>query len=245
MGERPRIGIAFGDATCEGDSSTNIYARYVEAAGGAAVPLCPRDGRGVDGLDGLVLSGGLDVEPRRYGEEVDPAAGVQADPARDAYELPLAQAALDRGLPVLGICRGFQLLNVLAGGKLIQDLPGHREGVGSDMPSTIHDVRVEPGTRVGDLLGGPTVRVNSRHHQGVAPNQVAPGLRAVAWSPGDDLVEALEAPTESGHWVVAVQWHPERVDECDPACQELARGLVQEARRRAGSFNRAGSRPPS
>ncbi len=191
------------------------YAESVNAAGGRAV-LIPTDDPGadtLDRLDGLILAGGGDVDPARYGEQPHPA--TVWDTGRDEAELTLLRGALGRDLPVLAICRGLQLLAVEFGGRLHQHLPdvlghdGHRlpSGHGA-MPSYgEHAVRTLPGSRVHGILGD-TVVVNSLHHQGVAdPGRLTP----VGWAPGDDLIEAAEDPTRA--FVVGVQWHPEAMTD--------------------------------
>jgi len=157
---------------------------------------------------GMMLSGGVDVDPRLYGERRrrethDP------DPFRDRFELALLEKALRRDLPVLAICRGHQLLNVFLGGKLIQHIGGdsHRAQLEPPRASAWHEVSLAAGSRLACILGEGAILVNSRHHQGVAPEMVAGGLRATALSP-DGLVEALEG--ERRGWLVGVQWHPER-----------------------------------
>lgn len=199
------------------------YVKYVEDAGGDACVLRPADRVDLADFDGLLLSGGVDVHPSHYGQDVE--ADLMLDAERDDFEVPLGKAALASDMPVFGICRGFQLMNVLRGGPLIQHLPGHRAGESSDSPSGQHDVRVAPDTRLAALLGG-DVPVNSRHHQGLTDAELAPGLQATAWSP-DGLVEAFEEPGD--RFVLAVQWHPERAAECDPACLNLAKAFVQAA----------------
>jgi putative glutamine amidotransferase len=219
---RPRIGI-----TTSRLARIDRYTAYVEAAGGEPVVLRPGDEVSLDQIDGLLLSGGLDVDPRHYGEPPDPT--VEIDEERDALELAVARQALDAGMPVLGICRGMQLLNVVEGGSLVQHLDGHRTVNEFSAPSALHPVRVAPDSELARVLGaGEEVPVNSRHHQAVRPENLAPGLRATAWSP-DGLIEAFEG--QGPGWQLAVQWHPERVDEVDPACRRLAEALVEQAAR--------------
>lgn len=232
--DKPRIGITTGNDT---DAARNQrYVDYVRDAGGEPVLLLPRDDRDLTGLDGLLLSGGADIGPAQYGQAIDQSAAgtIEVDASRDQYELPLARRAIEDGLPVLGICRGFQVVNVIQGGSLIQDLAGHRvtEG-GHDAISAAHDVSIAPDSALAGLLGAEAIAVNSRHHQAVGEENLAPTLRPVAWSP-DGLVEAVEPRVaDRGGWLLAVQWHPERVDEVAPECRALARGLVDAAARRA------------
>ncbi len=167
------------------------------------------------GVSGLLLSGGYDVDPKYYGEQPDPAAGVESWAERDEMEFALLRYALDRNMPVLGICRGMQLINVAFGGRLIQDLPGHGPGRMSyddHVPPVIHQVYVSPGSKLGAILGaGAIYRTNSLHHQGVKERHRAQGLLASAYHPQDGVIEALESPAHP--YLMAVQCHPEREDE--------------------------------
>jgi putative glutamine amidotransferase len=171
-----------------------------------------------DGAAGLLLAGGEDIHPRNWdpGEPLHPAAAV--DEERDGLEIPLVRGAWERGLPIFGICRGEQALNVALGGSLIQDIPSacgcgpeaHRHGSSLD-PELHHSARVDPESRLGGILGLAEVRVNSRHHQAIAAP--APALRPVAWHDGTrhgggPLLEAAEAADPS-RWAIGVQWHPE------------------------------------
>ena len=171
----------------------------------AAIDLLPA---ALNGCDGLLLTGGVDVDPRMYGEAAHPT--VELDATRDDYELALAKLAIARDLPLLAICRGVQVLNVAAGGSLIQDLPSQHP---SSIPHAIneprnaiaHDVTITPGTCLSVLLGEPAaMAVNSRHHQAV--KDTAPGFVVSAVSP-DGVIEAIERPASS--FCVGVQWHPE------------------------------------
>jgi putative glutamine amidotransferase len=163
---------------------------------------------------GLVLTGGEDVDPRRYGEEPIEALGA-VTPARDELESAALGLALERDLPVLGICRGCQLLNVYFGGTLYQDLPTQRPGTGvHEQPGWAggsHDVRVQPGSRLHGIVAGPELWLNSFHHQAI--RDVAPGLEVVALA-DDGVVEAVEARDHA--WVIGVQWHPERHEASAP-----------------------------
>lgn len=160
----------------------------------------------LDGVDGLLLMGGTDVNPRYYGAEREKAT-EQPDDERDEIEFGLITEALERDVPVLAICRGLQLLNVYHGGTLIQHLPSHpRHHPGlEDRSAVAHTVVFEPGTHLRDVAGADKWGVNSRHHQ--AADQIGRGLRVSARSEADGLVEGLERPDR--RFVIAVQWHPE------------------------------------
>lgn len=166
---------------------------------------------------GLVLCGGIDVDPARYGEALLPDAGVEIDAARDALEWDLLAAARLGRIPVWGICRGVQMVNVFLGGSLYQDLPRERPGAtahalaAEDQPhdTLAHELRLTAPTRLGSLLGGQSPQVNSRHHQGI--KRLAPGLIAAAEAP-DGLIEAVSLPEgPDSWWLRAVQWHPENL----------------------------------
>jgi putative glutamine amidotransferase len=204
------------------------YAEAVVACGGVPVLLPPQPAEGaaavVARLDGLVVSGGADVDPQRYGATPHPrTAGWRPD--RDAWEVALLDAAEAAGLPVLGVCRGMQLMAVHAGGTLDQhtpDLVGHDDhSPGGDAFGAVA-VRTEPGSRLAALVGE-AVTVNCHHHQSVATH---PGLRAVARA-ADGTLEAVEA--EGDRFCVAVQWHPETAADVG-----LLAGLVAAAAGRRG-----------
>ena len=190
------------------------YLRAIEAAGGMPVVLPPLGDAAafVERLDGICLSGGPDLDPDNYGATERPAELGPTEPGLDAFELELARAADASGLPVLGICRGAQALNVARGGTLYQHLPGHRQS--EPATATTHTVHVEPGTRLAVVAGTDVLRVNSFHHQ--AADTLGRGLRAVAYA-ADGVVEAIEAP--GPRLVLGVQWHAE--------------GLIGHARHRA------------
>ena len=186
------------------------YHRQVQRAGGLAALLPPDTGPDaaaatVGRLDGLVIAGGPDVEPARYGAARDPRSGPPA-PERDGWELALIEAALAAGLPLLGICRGMQLLNVALGGTLHQHVGGHQGRPGTFVD---HEVTPVPGSLLADLLSPAPLAVPTHHHQAVAV--LGPGLTATAHA-ADGTVEALELPSADG-FVLAVQWHPEAADD--------------------------------
>ena len=184
---------------------------------------------------GLLLTGGYDIHPCRWdaAEPVHPKAEVDAD--RDAFEIPLIRSAWAQNLPILGICRGEQILNVALGGSLIQDVPDyfsceaerHQHG-DPDHPDMRHRVQLAPGSRLRALLGEDVFLVNSRHHQAV--NRVAPGLAAVGWHldtvhpNSGPIIEAIEA-TDPSRWVFGVQWHPENLVNLKGPAGDAARDL--------------------
>jgi len=184
------------------------YLLAVEAAGGIPVVLPPVAGAEavLSRLDGICLSGGPDLDPAAYGaRERHPELG-ETEPSLDAFELALARAALAVGVPLLGICRGAQTLNVAAGGTLHQHLDGHRQTEAGTL--TTHEVQVAAGTRLARILGAGRLPVNSFHHQAV--DRVGRGLRVVAQA-DDGTVEAIEA---AGHanFTLGVQWHAETLE---------------------------------
>ena len=205
------------------------YLLGVEEAGGVPVLLPPQPfddevvGRVLDALDGLVLSGGPDVDPTLYGAERDPRTGAPRHD-RDAWEAALAAAAVERDLPVLAICRGVQLLNAVRGGTLVQHVPDLTDADHGNTADAFARTEVEivDGTRVRDVLGaiGDRLTVHCHHHQ--ALRDVAPGLRIAARA-GDGIVEAVES--DDHRFVVGVQWHPEQ----DAADRRLFGALVGAA----------------
>lgn len=206
-----------------------LHASYVTAvhrAGGIAVLLPPQDGGADEVLsrvDGLVLAGGADVDPRRYGHPPDERTSSPRV-LRDEWEIALVRAALRRDVPLLAVCRGLQILNVALGGSLHQHLPdltGHERH--QPVPGTFGavEVRTEPGTRTAGLLGS-RAQVWCHHHQAVA--DLAPGLRVTARA-DDATVEAAEVSGQT--FAVGVQWHPEQ----DSEGTRLFAGLVAEAQR--------------
>jgi putative glutamine amidotransferase len=214
-----------------------VYLDAVTDAGGIAVLLPPqpvsRDiARSVvSSLDGLIVAGGADVDPARYGQEAHPRTGVPRTD-RDAWEDALLTEAIAIELPFLGICRGAQVLNVALGGTLHQDVaadPGtqipHGQKEPRDQPT--HKVTVAPGSRLAEVLGTDELEVNSMHHQAI--HRLGRGLTAVAWAP-DQLVEGAEID-DPARFVLGVQWHPEElVGHSEPA-RRLFSALVAAARK--------------
>ncbi len=219
-----------------------IYIEGVTGAGGIATLLPPQPvddaivARVLDGLDGLVVTGGRDVDPASYGQDPHPSTDEPARD-RDAWEFALLRGALARGLPVLGICRGAQVLNVVLGGTLHQHLPdvvGHYQHQAGNAVFNTSSIRVVPGTRLAELIGD-SVDAQCYHHQAIA--ELGVGLIATAWDP-DGVIEAVEIPRRASEapgasgatgdvpgasgatgdrpdpFVLAVQWHPEeRLDD--------------------------------
>jgi putative glutamine amidotransferase len=215
------------------------YVRSVLAAGGVPVILSPLLGpsyamRALDGIDGLLLSGGEDIHPALYGADPSPYLNPPSR-ERDLFELALFATARQRELPILGICRGIQLVNVGLGGTLIQDIPSERPGPvahdpGGARDARTHEVRLQEGSRAAQALGRTVVGVNSFHHQAV--DKVARGLIASGWT-DDGLIEAAESPADAP-WLLAVQWHPEEMHGEGTAPERgLFRALVEAASRTA------------
>lgn len=200
------------------------YAEQVAAAGGIPVLLPPLPGiaAAVDRLDGLLLTGGGDVDPGRYGAQPDPHTSRVSGP-RDAAELELLNAAVAAGKPVLGVCRGMQLLNVARGGTLCQHLPADAGHYPEPGIFGSHPVKVAPGTRLAGILGadGSAVDVPTAHHQSI--DRLGDGLVATAWAE-DGVIEAVERDDDGDPFLLAVQWHPEA--GTDPA---LIEALVKAA----------------
>ena len=211
------------------------YVRAVEAAGGVPLilPVTANPDtihRCLDALDGILLSGGVDVEPARYGQEPHPALG-ETDADRDAAEIALIRAALERDKPIFAICRGLQILNVALGGSLYQDLPDEKPSEifhaqnerGVPRPETVHSIRIEAGSRLAQIVGAETMAVNSLHHQ--ALKDVASGLKVTAWA-DDGVIEAAEMPEK--RFVVAIQCHPEELARWQTESQQLFAAFVAQ-----------------
>ena len=236
---RPLIGITAASFIVKGKPYHRGYAPNtgaIAAAGGLPVYVPP----GLDDetlrelytrLDGLLLPGGPDVRPDRYGQERHPTTQVIDDP-RDDLEITLAQWAFEDDLPVFGICRGHQVLNVALGGTLVQDIPSLVGGklthdISDDTPRStrMHDVDIDAGSKLSGILGMTQVTVNSIHHQSVM--QVAPSARVTAYAP-DGVVEALEVPDKP--FMLSVQWHPEDLYSNDPVMARLFESFIAAAR---------------
>jgi putative glutamine amidotransferase len=234
----PRIGVSGVVRAWDGADRTGVNAAYVQAvlaAGGVPLVLSPligasRAAHALDGVDGLLLTGGEDMDPAWYGAEPSPLLSLPSR-ERDLFELALFAVARERALPLLGICRGMQLINVALGGTLYQDLPSERPGLvehrtEGPRDARSHRVRLEAGSRGAAALGTTGLTVNSSHHQAI--RNLAPGLLATGWT-DDDLIEVVETPLHTP-WLLAVQWHPEEM-HADARAPEhgLFAALVQEA----------------
>jgi len=238
----PLIGITTSvtvDRTPERAYVNGAYVRAIQAAGGIPVLLTPHFTPEVRAalwsrLDGLVLTGGGDIDPARFGEARRPAVD-DVSSARDDLEIGLTHRALADDVPLFAICRGIQVLNVALGGTLVQDIPGelphalaHSQKAPRHEPT--HAVKVMgEGTRLGRVLGTLEVNVNSMHHQAI--KRLGEGLREVAWAP-DGIVEGVEMPGDD-RFVLGVQWHPEELVGHDPAARNLFAAIVDAARRHA------------
>ena len=215
----PRIGISGVVRSWDGADRTGVNSAYVQAllaAGGVPLILSPLmepalAGRALEGIDGLILTGGEDIHPAWYHADPHPQLSPPSR-ERDLFELALFAVARQRALPILGICRGIQLINVALGGTLFQDLPSERPGAVNHRPDGARDVRshrvrLTLGSRAVEALGQTAVTVNSSHHQGI--KDLAPGLMASGWTE-DNLIEAAETGP-GATWLLAVQWHPEEM----------------------------------
>jgi putative glutamine amidotransferase len=234
----PRIGITGVLRLWDGAERTGVnaaYARSVLMAGGVPLILSPvlgpsYAGRALDGLDGLLLTGGEDIDPAWYGADPSPEL-YPPSRERDLFELAIFAAARQRDLPILGICRGIQLVNVGLGGTLHQDLPSECPGPvdhnpPADRTTRSHEVLLESGSRAATALGASRLRVNSFHHQAI--RDLAPGL-VVSGTTEDGMIEAVESPADAP-WLLAVQWHPEEMHADGRAPERgLFKALVAEA----------------
>lgn len=239
---KPVIGITpspsrdtFDHGTFERYAISANYTEAIEAAGGIPIVLPPQQSRADDLLalvDGLLLSGGGDIRPSRYGDDSVHPKTYGIHDLRDRLELDLVRLALERDLPLLCICRGIQVLNVALGGTLIQDIADqygtqtqHRQQE-NKIPSSEpgHDVHVDEGTLLHQVYGSQTLRCNSFHHQ--ALKDVSPQLRVVGRAP-DGIVEAVERPGST--WLLGVQWHPEMMFTAHDEHLRPFQGLVAAA----------------
>jgi putative glutamine amidotransferase len=238
----PLIGITTRNGKSGPNEAVLLLRTYVEAivaAGGAPLLIpagIPSQGWRLlcDRLDGILLSGGGDIDPAHYGGDGRTDLALEIDPARDEIELGLARSAAAGGKPFLGICRGAQLVNVALGGSLYLDIAADLPQAGkhdfssqTERSLLAHQVQIDPGARLAGIVGETKLQVNSLHHQ--AAREVAPTLKAVAHAP-DGVVEGLELP---GHpFGLAVQWHPECIPD-QPASRRLFQAFVEACQRKS------------
>lgn len=206
-----------------GPRNARRYVEVMEHLGVQVRLLIPEDAGSrpteqlMEGVGGLLLPGGPDVDPVLYGASPDPSAGLAVYRPLDDLDLRLLDYALQLDMPVLAICRGMQIMNVAFGGTLIQDLPDHRpeyqpEDSNGRWVSKTHLIFLAPGCKAAAIIGmAGFFRVNSRHHQGLREGQRSPRLMTTAYGVDDGLIEGLESPEHS--WVIGLQCHPERQDE--------------------------------
>jgi putative glutamine amidotransferase len=233
----PRIVVTLSNPENATDPETAALKnrRYLEAlerSGAVAIPLDDRmpaelRAAALAEMDGLLISGGADLEPALYGAPI--AGSGSPDYGRDAIDGEAYRAATAAGVPILGVCRGLQAINVFSGGRLVQHLEGHESAPYPQPAVTRHGLDLVAGTRLATILGEATdLHVNSYHHQAVVPGGLAAGLRtsATATHPGaGDLVEALEA-TDPDRWLIGVQCHPERTESSPPVMERLWSAFV-------------------
>lgn len=238
--ERPRIVVTLSspDRAANPDVARLKNARYLESvarAGGEPVPLDESVATGardaaLAAMDGLVISGGADIEPTRYGEGM--AGSHPPDLGRDDLDAVAFAAATGRATPVLGVCRGLQAINVFSGGTLLQHVADHESEPYPGPGVTQHPISIREGTRLAGIVGEPeALVVNSYHHQAVTPDRLAPSLvaSAIADHDGTALVEGLEA-RDPDRWLIGVQCHPERTESSPVVLERLWNAFVAAAR---------------
>jgi gamma-glutamyl-gamma-aminobutyrate hydrolase PuuD len=240
--DRPRIVVTLAVAVAQAEPDiaarkNQLYLDGIARHGGEPIALDGASDPGtrraaLSGMAGLLMTGGADIDPARYGQ---PNRGsVDTEPDRDDLEAEAWAAASARSIPILGICRGFQAINVFSGGGILQDVAGHRGPGWGHGPAKTHAMRLVPGTRLARILSPARVvgatEVNTYHHQGVRAGDLAPGLVANAWasSPAGDLVEGVEAA--DGRFLFGVQCHPERVESTPDAFERLWAVFVDACR---------------
>jgi gamma-glutamyl-gamma-aminobutyrate hydrolase PuuD len=240
MSERPRIGVTRWEDVP--DEARDRYWARVAEAGGEVVDLneaaVGRVAEIVPSLDALMLTGGVDVDPSKYGAAERHPKVKETVPDRDDMELAYLEAALQRDLPVLAICRGHQLLNVGFGGALLQHIDGgeHRADYRAEgYPSRWHELAIDDDSLLAEIFETTSLHINSRHHQAVTSGTLAGTLRPVAFAEdhGRSLIEGMES--EQHRWVLGVQWHPERpephVPSFAPAMRRLFAALIAQTSR--------------
>jgi putative glutamine amidotransferase len=246
LNERPRIVVTVADPARHADPAFSarrnaLYAEGVERHGGSPLLL---DGSSSETartaafatMDGLLMSGGADIDPTRYGAEN--MGSVDIEPERDALEAAAWAAAEGRGVPVFGICRGFQAINVFSGGALLQDVGGHAGPGWGTGPARTHPLRLAESAGLTTLVapgGERDLEVNTYHHQGVRADDLAPGLIATGWAESEvgELIEAFERP--GPRFVVGVQCHPERSESTPAGFESLWRAFIEACRQSAAA----------
>ena len=233
--QKPLIGIGSDVQSPAGERERSfVYLTYVESlrkAGAIPVVIPPQPENAadlMDQLDGIVLAGGEDCDPAAYGEECHPTVTSKMDTRRQSNDFGLAKVARDRGVPTLGICLGMQVMNVAAGGTLVQDINSaiqtEIEHASEPEDRARHEVMVDQGTKLGEILRQSELNVNSSHHQAVG--KVGDGLRVTAHAP-DGVVEGLEDPKHP--FYIGVQWHPEDM-KGETSAETLFGALIEAAR---------------
>lgn len=214
------------------------YAEAVRRAGGEPVLIDPTAdpaarARTFAGMDGLLLPGGADLAPALFGQE--PLATTQVEPGRDELEADAWSAASERGLPILGVCRGMQAINIFAGGSLVQHVEGHDTPAWPSPEARPHSMRIRRTSRLAAILGldasasaVPVLEVNSYHHQAIRTDQLGTGLAISGTTDDGELVEVFEA-ADPDQWLFGVQSHPERQEFTPPAFARLWRAFVAAA----------------
>jgi putative glutamine amidotransferase len=246
---KPLIGIGADVLVSSGERDRAfVFAAYVEAlrrAGAVPVLIPPQPENAtslMDDLDGLVLAGGEDCDPAVYGQRRHPSVEPM-DPRRQSNDLALARAAREHGLPTLGICLGMQVMNVAAGGTLIQDIDSAIDTrithASEPCDRARHEVAIEPATRTGRILGERELSVNSSHHQAVG--EIAKGFVLTAQAP-DGVIEGIEDPQHP--FYLGVQWHPEDMPG-ETSAEKLFGALIEAARKRAEERRRASELSPA
>lgn len=248
--DRPRIVATLADPAASSDPpvpelKNRRYLEALERAGATPMPLdelasMAERAAAFAAMDGLLLSGGADIDPARYGEAL--AGSRNAEPGRDALEDEAFTAAVQAGVPILGVCRGLQAINVFAGGSLVQHLDGHESTAYPSPEVTRHRLELADGTRLAAILDESSdLEVNSYHHQAITADRLAPGLRisAVAeHADGGQLVEGVES-TDPDRWLVGIQCHPERTESSSPVFERLWASFVAACAERASHTQRA------
>jgi len=229
---RPTIAIAFRSNHPNKEKNERAYLQWIQKWGGDFRMIGPGDPHPLKGADGLVLTGGEDIAPERYGEKNWGCKKINL--ARDEFELKILQNAFRRNLPVLGICRGIQVLAVALGGTLVQHLPKDLSSGNNRLPNVahwdpkgkdqIHWMSIQQGTRLSRIIGKKRIMVNSHHHQGV--RTVPPSVIISARSK-DEVIEAIEVPEK--RFVIGIHWHPERWEK--PSSKAIVRAFIKECRK--------------